>query len=520
MSGWGSGYVTDLAYGAAFFSEQSPENLRLACLLNGFETVPIDRGFAYCELGCGEGLTAMVFAAANPNGRFVAVDFNPAHIAQARTLAEASGLANIEFLECSFEDLIRDNGSALPQFDFITLHGVYSWVNRENREAIVRFIDRHLKSGGVVYISYNAMPGWALGQPVQRLLHDIGALGAGRSDRKITWALSLLEKLKDAEARAFVNNSFVDKVLKARGRSQERYLAHEYLNDHWNPMYHADVARDLSAAKLAYVGSASLTANFAELVVTPAQHEIVNGVESPELQETLKDLCANRRFRQDVFVRGPRRMTANRQDALLRRIKLMLTVPRSEFKMRISVLSGNADLQPVIYGAIADALAERPHAVGELLDLPEIRGKSDISAAVIVGVLVGADQAASWLETAETVDPAPSERLNAVLLDRIGEVSPNSGIGLAVPGMGSGISINLPEAFVLRHWATGDDLDIDVLAHGLSRMVAAQGQRLLKDGEPAETEEAALEVARSIVRRVTSLLMPIWQRLWPRLRRS
>lgn len=38
----------------------------------------------------------------------------------------------------------------LPQFDFITLHGIYTWVSRENRQHIVDFIARYLKPGGIV----------------------------------------------------------------------------------------------------------------------------------------------------------------------------------------------------------------------------------------------------------------------------------------------------------------------------------------------------------------------------------
>ena len=38
------------------------------------------------------------------------------------------------------EFLSRDD---LPDFDFITLHGIYSWVSPENRRTIVEFIRRN-----------------------------------------------------------------------------------------------------------------------------------------------------------------------------------------------------------------------------------------------------------------------------------------------------------------------------------------------------------------------------------------
>jgi len=49
----------------------------------------------------------------------------------------------------------------LPDFDYIALHGLWSWINDDNRAVIVDFIRRKVKVGGVVYISHNTLPGWA-----------------------------------------------------------------------------------------------------------------------------------------------------------------------------------------------------------------------------------------------------------------------------------------------------------------------------------------------------------------------
>ena len=52
-----------------------------------------------------------------------------------------------------------------------------------------------------------------------------------------------------------------DAIVDHANRSHGAYLAHEYLNEYWNALYHADVARDLSAAKLEFVGSAGFLRN-------------------------------------------------------------------------------------------------------------------------------------------------------------------------------------------------------------------------------------------------------------------
>src|SRR5262245_4115740 len=136
MADWTQGYVADIEYSGGFYREQTPSIVNLACLIAGIEPLSLDRGIAYVELGCGQGHTALVLAAANPASSFVGVDFNPAHIARARMLAAQAGLTNVRFVEASFADLAADP-DVLGRADMITLHGIYSWVSPENRRAIV-----------------------------------------------------------------------------------------------------------------------------------------------------------------------------------------------------------------------------------------------------------------------------------------------------------------------------------------------------------------------------------------------
>ncbi|MGH6959893.1 MAG: class I SAM-dependent methyltransferase, partial [Dongiaceae bacterium] len=363
-------------------------------------------GFTYCELGCGVGVTALILAASNPRGRFVAVDFHPVHILKARSVAHAAGLTNIEFLEHSFEQLADGGSAALPPLDFITLHGVYSWVSHETRRQIVSIMARHLKPGGLAYVSYNAMPGSAQRQPVQRLLWDLAALTPSRSDQRIARAIEQLDALKTAGARALAGNEFASDAMKQLKHGAEQYLAHEYLNEHWNPMYHADLARELAAAKLTYAGSANLIENFAEVMLDAEQREFLNSLGAPHLRETLRDFCTNKTFRKDVFVRGAHQLSASRQFAQLSQIKLALLVPREEFKFEIEAPAGKGDLNRAVYGAVVDALAEGPRTVAELVSLPTMPGSHQMSPLELVGILVGTRQAAPVVDGVAPVDQA------------------------------------------------------------------------------------------------------------------
>jgi SAM-dependent methyltransferase len=511
MSDWGSGYVTDLEYSAGFYVSQTPGLLELTCLLFGLENSAAGEGFSYCELGCGAGVTSLILAASNPAGRFVAVDFNPAHVLQGRAAAFASGLTNIEFLERGFDELVDGGTVSLPEFDFITLHGVYSWVNREVRAAIVQILAKHLKPGGIVYVSYNAMPGWAGCVPIQRLLHEIALLGRERSDLKVLRAIGVMEKLTEVGAAALKENPFVREILRVARMSQQRYLAHEYLNDSWNPMFHRDVARELEAAKLSFVGSADLLSNFPQFMLSPEQREVVSGFEDPNLREMLIDFCVDRRFHEDVYIRGRRSMSLAKQERVLRRIKLALTVPRDKFKLKLKAHTGDADLSPDIYGPIADALAERPCCVGELVELAEVRTDRSVAPGEIVATLVGSHQAFPMKPDDSRIDQIAADRLNRVLLSQIEQLNPNNRIGLAVASLGSGIHCNFLEALLYNALLTGVNDAAEHVARDALRLIKAQGDRVVKDGQPIDDDAAALEELRIRVRAVTESSVPLWE---------
>ena len=145
---WSQGYVTDVAYTNSFFRELSPAWLNHVAVSSGAHPRPLEEAFTHLDLGCGLGQTSIVLAGCFPQGRFFGVDFNPAHIDTARHSAAKLGLDNVRFIERAFEELLEVE---LPEFDFITLHGIYSWINDDARRAVQRFIYARLKPGGSEY---------------------------------------------------------------------------------------------------------------------------------------------------------------------------------------------------------------------------------------------------------------------------------------------------------------------------------------------------------------------------------
>nr|WP_315214024.1 class I SAM-dependent methyltransferase [uncultured Duganella sp.] len=509
---WTAGYASDVEYTAGFYAEQGPGYLNLVCALNGCEPPSLDAPFTYFELGFGRGLTANVLAAGNPHGAFYAADFNPAHVAGARALAAAAQLDNLTLLENSFEELAQGRVGGLPQFDYITLHGIYTWVTAENRQHIVEFIKRYLKPGGAVYASYNAMPGWAASQPLQRLLVEYGDAFPNRSNVQMEGAAAFVEKLAQSSSAYIDNHPSLKARLDTLKTGSRNYLVHEYMHKHWQPLYHADVARDFAQAKVEFAGSAVLPMSYPMLYLTPERQAVVDTIPDAVMQETLKDYFLNTSFRKDIFVRGLRRMGSVRQAEVLARVGVALSVARGAVDLALNTAIGTFHGKPELYNAVCDALALRPHSVGELMALPAAAGQSIANMMQVAALLAASGQALIYLGAAPKPDAAASKRMNAALARQV-RYSDEYQV-LVSPLTGNGLNADMVERIVfgLLSPAKGTPA-LDDLTRQAWQQVSASGRSMLRDGRRVDGEADNLAELRRRVEVILRDRLPIWKQL-------
>lgn len=152
---WTNGYVADIEYVHGYYPVLNPMRMKLAFLNAGLHFPEISNA---CELGFGQGLSLNFHAAAG-GIHWYGNDFNPVHVDSAQELSRASGINTFLSDQSFAEFCYRDD---LPEFDYIGLHGVWSWISAENRKHLIHFLSKKLRVGGVAYISYNILPGWAL----------------------------------------------------------------------------------------------------------------------------------------------------------------------------------------------------------------------------------------------------------------------------------------------------------------------------------------------------------------------
>lgn len=449
---WGEGYITDVEYTHGFYPELAPLNLSLACILAGVRPPDFDAPFTYLELGCGNGLTTALLAATNPHGRFYANDFNPAHVLNARATAQAAGLSNATFLEASFAEL---HDAGLPELDVIALHGVWSWVSAENRHHIVETIRRRLKPGGLVYVSYNCLPGWAQVAPMRRLMIEATA-GSGKAPAaRAEDALAFAERLRDADGAFFAANPKAGPTLDHLKREDRNYLAHEYLNTEWSLFYHGEVAGALSAAKLGYAGQAALLDNFDQFTLTAAQRALA--AECPGgAAETVKDFALDRRFRRDVYTRGAPRADGAAMSDWFGRRRFALVRPRAACTIQVKTRAGAFNLEARVFEPTLDALAAGPATPAELCGAGKLAGVERRHVQQALGVLCALGHVRPALSPAwEGEARVSAERFNAAVLLNAEAGRPVA--ALASPVLASGVTIPPIDQLFLASLRRGED---------------------------------------------------------------
>ena len=248
-----------------FYGQMSPLHLYYVCLLKGIRPPSIEN-FDYMELGCGYGISANVLAAANPQGNFYALDFNPKCIDEANKISKQCQIGNVRFIEGSFSELERLAGS-LPKFDFIVLHGVLTWVSQKNRQYIIDFINDMIKDNGIVYVSYNSAVGWAAFLPIRNLMFEIFKNTSGSTEDRAIAAFQTAEKLVYGKSMYLANYpNLVEEIVSLKSKSIN-YFLHEFLNKEWKLFYQMDLVNEFRVADLSYVGSANIIENLENLYI-------------------------------------------------------------------------------------------------------------------------------------------------------------------------------------------------------------------------------------------------------------
>jgi SAM-dependent methyltransferase len=451
---WNAGYVADVPYVGNYVHAMSPSWMTLAAIAARQIPPDINQTYRYLDLGCGYATTLLPLAAANPHAEFIGVDFMPEHVAFARRVTQRTGLKNVTVIEASFEDILQNPEQIGGPVDFVMMHGVYTWVSPQTRQEIRSILQNHVKPGGLVYAGYNAHPGWTQSVPIQHLLFQIASQHQGTSVEKVIAAARFIKRLQEIDAPV-VKGIELPPSLKEAVEDPDKlqpwsagYLAHEYLNEFWQPMFFTDICKDFAEAKLSYVGGVRMMDHVESSAWNAEQKALIAEFKNPIAAESIMDMLMPSGFRRDVFARGHANLSDKHRHQRLMNTSFALTKPLSLIKPEFGFREHVVKINDALAEALATTLADGPASVAEIIQrLPA--EYQDSEPAGIAAMLMDIGIALPVSEAAEKIKNAAD--FNMIYIAESQETMPTQHIGLASPVLGAGKAMPM-DGLIAYRW--------------------------------------------------------------------
>ena len=478
--------MTDVEYTYGYYGELNPLSLAFALVASGYEAPRIQYA---CELGFGQGLSVN-FHSSSSDISWWGTDFHPSHANFALKMSRFTGahIFNEAFAEfCSRPDL--------PNFDFIGLHGIWSWVSEDNRNLIIDFINRKLRMGGVVYLSYNAMPGWAYASPLKHLISEYYDTMTAHGDgeiKRMDASLRFIDELFSVNPLFLKQTPAIEEAYKRLKSQPHDYLAHEYLNKNWRLWYFSEVAQQMRSAKLSFATSAKTTDSLELLNLTPDQSSFINRIHDPIYKESISDFIISRHFRRDYWVKGARKLNLTEKYDALRSMHFVLTFPAGEIPRLIPTRYGEAKLAPEVYDPLLILLKDhRPRSISEIETFMTEKGVSfqRVLDALLLLNGKGFITPAHDNSTADQMKKKTDALNRKLMADaKGGEQIPF----LVSPVTGGGFPTWRFEKLICLSLLEGKK-EVRDIASNIWGLISPYGQKLVKDGMILETPEDNLK---------------------------
>jgi len=293
-------------YPSAAFPQTHPHKLAAMGQLFGVAVVAPSEA-RVLELGCADGANLLPMAQHAPHARFVGIDASAKQVAAAQLAIAGAGLTNVEIRHQN----ILDFPAAEGKFDYIIVHGIYSWVPEPVREKILAICREHLSENGIAFVSYNAFPGWGMRMALR--------------DMMLIHTKSIADpKIKVAQARALTaflvdsipteNNPYgmlLKQELERMKHYSDNYLRHDILEEDNQPFYFHEFVRRAGRADLQYLGETGLDQMLASSFPPKVQETLAKVGNNIVAKEQYMDFLRNRNFRQTLLMN--REVTLNRQ---------------------------------------------------------------------------------------------------------------------------------------------------------------------------------------------------------------
>lgn len=286
----------EIPYPAAAYQQSHPARLETLAKLFGL-TPPDIHHCGVLELGCADGSNLVPIACALPESTFVGIDLSQRQIKDGQEIISALGLSNIELLHRD----IRSVDGGFGSFDYVIVHGIYSWVTTEVQEKILSICREQLRENGVAYVSYNTYPGWRM----RGMLRDMMLYHSRKFDdpkMQINQARALIQWL--GESVKSEDNPYgvlLKTELENMQHWKDTYFRHDSLEEINEPVYFHQFIEHAERHGMQYLAEAEFTSMLASNYTSGIDDTLNRlGRDIIEMEQYM-DFLRNRMFRQTLL---------------------------------------------------------------------------------------------------------------------------------------------------------------------------------------------------------------------------
>ena len=288
-----------IPYDSTPFADTHPGHLYALARLHGLQPA-LPAQARVLELGCARGGNLIPLAYFYPNAEFLGIELSPRQVAEGQAILSDLALSNIRI---EVGDILELDLNALGRFDYILVHGVYSWVPDAVRSRILELCQACLSPQGVAYISYNTRPGWGM----RGMLRDALVWQTRELDdpaEKLAAAQAFLPAyaagLKGLET---LSATYLRHEIKRLQASHPSYLFHEYLAEFNRSFLLTEFVADAETAGLRFVCEADLRHSYPETLGETAEQFLADRSDRLHREQAI-DFVLNRNFRQALLCRA------------------------------------------------------------------------------------------------------------------------------------------------------------------------------------------------------------------------
>jgi len=290
----------ELPYKSCSVDWSAPERLVLASLFHG-GLQPTLHVYRVLELGCGDGANLLPLAYFRRHAAFVGVDGARSQIEVAKTRAAALGLANVEFIHADFREAAhRISG----QFDFVIAHGILSWVPDVVRDALLDLCAKSLCPGGLLYMNYNARPGWNVRGLVREFLlaHTVKEknlrVRAQLAQEVAGKVVSTMTDLEQPYSRLLANE------FRFVYEGNVTWVAHEFLSADNRAYWRSEFLELVGRYGFEYVADADFNYSSGRIPEELAPRLVLEKITGRSIEDTI-DLLCYRQLHSPILTLGP-----------------------------------------------------------------------------------------------------------------------------------------------------------------------------------------------------------------------